>query len=95
MSIETNDDDQSHQMRDTARQTNGNEHAKRNGGLSGGEGELTYDMNGEDGEDEIYARRKSVPGLTAEESRKSVVHSESSHQHSMHGSLAKAVDLFW
>jgi hypothetical protein len=80
MSIETNDNDEAYSRRDTARQSNGNEQPRRNSNHSGAEGELTYEMDGEDGEDEIYARGKGISGLSAEESRKAVVHSKSFHQ---------------
>ena len=76
MSIETNEDDEAYQ-RDTTRQSNGTEHTRRNGSLNGHEGESAQKMGEEDGEDDIYARRKSVHSLSAEESKKAVVHGKS------------------
>ena len=76
MSIETNEDDEACQ-RDTARQSNGNEHTRRNGSLDGREGESAQESGAEDGEDDIYARRKSVPSLSPDDSKKAVVHGKS------------------
>ncbi|GHJ89240.1 hypothetical protein NliqN6_5642 [Naganishia liquefaciens] len=75
MSIETNEDDDD-QQRDTARQSNGSDTTRRNGNCNDRKRGSACEIYEEDQEDGVYSRRRNIPSLSAEESRKAVVHIE-------------------